>query len=161
MNRASSLVRGRALIGLGLLVVAGTGIALLFGTSRASHMARYLCHPVPDGVREVMFASSDRLGLSMNWATIIAIQAPTNAMEFMIRTGAFQPSSVDFAATPWRSQGWPVPPSLGADARAYFRVHRPTRGGRGLPLAANRRWSEVLVVDGTGTNGYFAMWATD
>lgn len=146
---------------LGLGVVAVLLVILLLGLLRSTRLARHLCDPLPRGVREIAVTSDEMFGFSMNWATIVAFQAPTNDMDQIIRDGSFMTSSVDSAILTWRSRGWPVPASLGSGARAYFRVHKPTNGGGIIQFAGNRRWSEYLVIDSTGTNAFFTMSATD
>ena len=125
-------------------------------------VAKYICSPVPKGVRELYFKTTDPLGVALEFSGHLSFTAPPDAMAELIKRAAFQPSSIEFASgVPAGPQGWRSTDKLGPGARAYFRVHRPSRNGRGLRVCQNRRWSEVLVVDGTATNGFFTMWVTD
>jgi len=155
----------RALTAAALLALVWAAILLVW-SSHAPHVRRYIHSPVPQGVNEMSFTSNDKFGLSIEWSAHLAFNAPAAAMKAVIRTGGFRVSSLEFASgVPGRPAEWPGPQSLGPDAQAYFRVHKPRLDGRFLrrflPFGANRRWSEVLVIDSTGTNGFFTMWNTD
>lgn len=159
-NVMARVRRVPAAAGVLLLIV----LAVLLGRQdHAPHVRRYLCRPLPLAVREVSFASNDRFGISIEWSAHMAFTAPTGAMEEVIRAGGFHPSSLEFAtSTPGRPRQWPSQQQLGTDSRAYFRVHMPRFRHGWLPhLGTNRRWSEVLLVDASGTNAFFTMWDTD
>jgi hypothetical protein len=149
-----------------LLLGAVTGVvafvAVIAWPRPGALVAKYICSPVPQGVREVSFETSDPFGVALEYSRHLSFTAPPEAMAELIGRSSFQPSSIEFASgVPRRPREWPSFDRLGPGARAYFRVHRPSRNGKGLRIGQNRRWSEVLVVDGTGTNGFFTMWDTD
>lgn len=149
------------LVAAGLLALLVVGVALWL-PAKTSNVERFLLRPAPDGVRELSFVSNDRFGLSFNWSAHLAFTAPTGALQRIIADGGFQESSAEFAQlVPDRPRDWPAPASLGPTGRVYFRVHRPRSGGKFPAIGGNRRWSEVLVVDGTATNGFFSMWDID
>ncbi|MSU63233.1 MAG: hypothetical protein EXS31_12695 [Pedosphaera sp.] len=98
----------------------------------------------------------------MNFFRHLSFTAPPEAMTELITRAAFQPSSIESASqAPTGPHGWRSADKLGPEARAYFRAHRASRNGRGLPIGRNRSWSEILLVDGSGTNGFFTLWAID
>lgn len=145
------------------LLVAGAGVvalAVALGWARSdAHVARYICSPVPTGVHDVRFHTTDPFGIAPEFSGHLSFTAPMPAMIELIRQGAFRPSSIEFAfEAPAGPEGWRPADKLGPGARAYFRVHQPSLKGRGLAVGRNRRWSEVLVVDATGTNGFLTMW---
>ena len=123
-------------------------------------VAKYICSPVPEGIRELYFKSTDRFGIAPEFSGHLSFTAPPQVMAELIKRAAFQATSIEFASqAPTGPRGWRSVDKLGPEARAYFRVHRPSRNGKGLPTGQNRRWSEILWVDETGTNGFFTMWA--
>jgi hypothetical protein len=159
----NGMVRRSRVLAFGALPLLIAVAALLAWPDHAPHVRRYVCRPLPRGVGEVSFTSNDKFGASIEWSAHLAFNAPKGAMQEIIRASDFSTSSLEFVtSTPGRPLHWPSPKQLGSDSQAFFRVHKPRSTLSWLPrIGTNRRWSEVLLVDGTGTNAFFTMWDTD
>lgn len=88
----------------------------------------------------------------------LAFTASNGDMAAIINKAQFWPVSKDSIPVPPGPNGWRAANRLGSEGRGYARAHAPRSPGSRLHIGKNRRWTEYLWVDGTGTNGYFLLW---
>src|SRR6266567_2597274 len=125
---------------------------------RNDPVARFICSPVPPSVHVVLFKNRDWFRMSPEPVCYLASSASPEDIASIIYKAQFQRVSQDLIPVPSGPDGWRSANQLGPDGRVYGRTHAPSKPGSRLYLGSNRRWSEFLWVDGTGTNAYFLLW---
>ena len=88
----------------------------------------------------------------------LAFTASPEDIASIIYKAQFQRVSNVWIPVPTGPDGWRSADQLGQGGRVYGRTHAPPRPGSRLYIGSNRRWSEFLWVDETGTNAYFLLW---
>ncbi|HYG35877.1 MAG TPA: hypothetical protein VEC99_13885 [Clostridia bacterium] len=147
----------KALIGIAI----GIFLLLLILTLRSGSnqpFAKYIGSPVPKSVRVVFFQSNDWLEANPEPVCYLAFTATAGDIAQVIQQGGFRPTAAnDGVPVPSGPPGWVSADQVVPGGRVYSRSHSPAGVGR-LPLGRNRRWSEYLWIDKTGTNAYFLLW---
>src|SRR5947207_109363 len=142
-----------AMVGaLALLVV------YLSWPDRNAPFARFICSPVPPSVRILLLQNNDWLGMNPEPVCYLAFTASPEDIATIVNNAQFQRVSKDSLPVPSGPDGWRSADQLGPDGRVYGRTHAPRSPGSRLYIGSNRRWSEFLWVDETGTNAYFLLW---
>ncbi len=120
--------------------------------------ARFICSPVPPSVRVHLVQNNDWLGVNPEPVCYLGFTASPEDMASVIATARFERVTNGSIPVPAGPNGWRPADQLGPGARGYSRVHAPPVPRIRLYIGNNRRWSEYLWVDETGTNAYFLLW---
>ena len=132
-------------------------VANLAKPNRNGPFAKYICSPVPPSVRVVIFQNRDFLSIDPEPVCHLSFTASPQDMADIVRKGRFQ-SFTDWVPGGPGPAGWRSADQLGPTGRVYSRAHSPRNPNSRLYVGSNRRWSEYLWVDETGTNAYFLLW---
>jgi hypothetical protein len=111
----------------------------------------YVFDPMPASVSNVMFYG-DTLRISPEPVCFVRFTASPADIDSILKGKGFKEAEGSFDPTgpPW----WNV--STLPSVRVFTRQHGPKRDSK-LFFGKNRRWTEVLRIDATGTNAYFLV----
>jgi hypothetical protein len=134
-----------------LLLLAG-GMAALWPAPRRM-FKYYLFSPIPGSVRDIQY-SGEWLGINPEPVCFLRFTASPADLELILKKQGFKPAESSFNASgpPW----WDID-KRGAGTSVFVRQYSPAKESRWY-VGKNRRWTEVLRVDSTGTNIYFLVW---
>jgi nicotinamidase-related amidase len=138
--------------GVLILAVLLAFIALGLRRTAKGQFEYYVFDPMPTSVRNVLF-HGDTFRINPEPVCFIRFSASPADIDQMVKSKGFKQVEDSFNATgpAW----WDV--SLLPNVRVFIRKHGPKRDSK-LFFGKNRRWTEVLRIDSTGTNAYFLVW---
>lgn len=138
--------------GVLLLVLFFLSVALSFRRTAKGQFEYYVLDPMPPSIRDVMFEGDD-LRINPEPLCFIRFSASSADIDAIIQGKGFK--EVDDSFNPTGPPWWNV--STLTNVRVLVRQHGPKRDTK-LYSGKNRRWTEVLRIDSTGTNAYFLVW---
>ena len=110
--------------------------------------------PMPRSVGNIRFEDGDWLRMNPEPVVFIRFTASTNDIQMMLAARGFKKEGSHFGQN---GPVWWDVSRLGPGTRIFVRQHRPQRENT-LYFGKNRRWTEVVRIDPTGTNVYFLVW---
>lgn len=113
----------------------------------------YVFDPIPPSVRNIRYAG-EWLKVGPEPVCFLRFTAAPEDIDRMIREKGFR--EAESGPNPTGPVWWEAK-RMGAVSRVYARDYRPKQKGR-LYVGKNRRWTEVMTIDSTGTNVYFLVW---
>lgn len=113
----------------------------------------YVLDPIPPSVRDIKYRG-EWLRISPEPVCFLRFTSSTKDLDLLLTTKGFKPveNSFDPSGPVW----WDIAQS-GPGIKVFARQHKPRHQGK-LYVGKNRRWTEVIRVDHTGTNVYFLVW---
>jgi len=120
--------------------------------------AKFICSPVPPSVQIRLLQNNDWLGMNPEPVCYLAFTANPEDIASIIAKARFQSVTNGSIPVPAGPNGWRPADQLGPNERVYVRVHAPGTSTTRFYLGNNRRWTEYLWVDESGTNAYFLLW---
>jgi len=147
-----NLLSGRSIAACLLLFV--VLMAAMLWRTPTRQFRYYILDPIPPSVANIQFQEGDGLRINPEPVSFMRFTASAADIEHILAAKGFKETDDSFNASgpPW----WNIARS-GPGIRVFVRQHGPKTDTK-LFFGKNRRWTEVIRIDSTGTNVYFLVW---